>query len=60
MTDADADQQGKHQTWNGKPSPYWQHNEPIRCPKKHLMIWLGQVFWLCSKCHTIYGQIVAR
>jgi hypothetical protein len=38
-------------------SPYWQHNDPIECPKKHKMIWLGSVFWICEKCHIIYGQV---
>ena len=43
-------------TWNGKPSPYWQHNDPIRCPRRHVMGWLGSLFWLCSRCKTIYVE----
>lgn len=39
-------------------SPYWQHTKPLRCPKRHKMIWLGSVFWICGrgKCNTIYVQ----
>ncbi len=37
-------------------SPYWQHREPLRCPKRHWMTWLGSVFWICGTCHTIYVQ----
>lgn len=37
-------------------SKYWQHNDPIRCPKRHVMTWLGSAFWICSKCHQIYVQ----
>lgn len=47
-------------TWNGRPSPYWQHNEPIACPKKHTMGWLGSVFWICSRCKTIYVQVADK
>jgi len=46
-------------TWNGQPSPYWQHNTPIVCPKHHVMGWLGSRFWLCSTCQTIYVETVA-
>ena len=38
-------------------SRYWQHNEPIKCPKRHVMVWLGLAFWICEKCHTIYVQV---
>lgn len=41
-------------TWNGHPSPYWQHNAPLACPKRHPMGWLGSRFWLCTHCKTIY------
>ena len=43
-------------------SHYWQHNEPIKCPKGHAMIWLGSAFWICGKgkCNTIYVQQSAR
>jgi hypothetical protein len=41
-------------------SPYWQHNDPISCPRRHLMIWLGSAFWICSKCHQIYVQQVGE
>lgn len=37
-------------------SRYWQHTDRIRCPKRHVMIWLGSAFWICEKCHTIYVQ----
>lgn len=37
-------------------SPYWQHNAPIKCPKRHVMTWLGSAFWICSRCRTIYVQ----
>lgn len=39
-------------------SPYWQHNEPLKCPKGHVMVWLGSAFWICGKgkCQTIYVQ----
>jgi hypothetical protein len=37
-------------------SPYWQHREPLQCPRRHVMIWLGSLFWICSTCHTIYVQ----
>lgn len=39
-------------------SPYWQHDDPLRCPKAHGMIWLGSVFWICGKgkCNTIFVQ----
>lgn len=43
-------------TWNGKPSAFWQHNVPLLCPKRHVMGWLGSVYWLCSKCQTIYVE----
>lgn len=41
-------------TWDGRPSPYWQHERPLRCPVRHVMGWLGSVFWLCSRCRTIF------
>mgnify|MGYP001563989987 CR=1 FL=1 len=44
-------------TWDGRPSPYWQHNDPLYCPKRHEMGWLGLMNWICSKCHTIYVQV---
>lgn len=33
-------------------SRYWQHNEPISCPHRKIMGWLGGPFWicLCRKC----------
>lgn len=39
-------------------SPYWEHNDPLRCPKGHKMLWLGGVFWICGKgkCKTIYVE----
>lgn len=37
-------------------SPYWQHNDPLRCPRRHRMIWLGSAFWICAPCHVIYVQ----
>lgn len=41
-------------------SPYWQHNEPLDCPKGHPMIWLGSAFRVCEKCHQVYVQQVPR
>ena len=41
-------------------SPYWQHNEPLKCPKSHAMIWLGLSFWVCPECHTVYVQVDAK
>lgn len=37
-------------------SPYWQHREPLKCPKGHVMTWLGTAYWICGrgKCGTIY------
>lgn len=46
-------------TWDGRPSPYWQHNKPLKCPRQHLMGWLGSVFWICSSCHLIYVERIA-
>jgi hypothetical protein len=42
-------------------SSYWQHDEPLKCPKDHTMMWLGSAFWLCGKgkCNTIYVQPIA-
>lgn len=39
-------------------SRYWQHNKPLRCPKGHIMTWLGSAFWICGKgkCNTIFVQ----
>lgn len=37
-------------------SPYWQHNDPLKCPRRHAMIWLGTAFWICEPCHVIYVQ----
>lgn len=39
-------------------SLYWQHADPLLCPKRHKMIWLGSVFWICGKgkCNTIYVE----
>ncbi len=31
-------------------SPYWQHNEPLKCPYGHPMEWLGSAYWICSYC----------
>lgn len=36
---------------------YWQHETPIKCPKRHSMLWLGSVYWICSKCRVVYVQI---
>ena len=47
-------------TWDGRPSPYWQHNRPLSCPARHRMGWLGSVFWLCSRCRVIYVQEANR
>jgi hypothetical protein len=33
-----------------KESRYWQHNQPLSCPKGHLMLWLGSVYWICPTC----------
>lgn len=43
-------------------SPYWQHNKALRCPKHHVMIWLGSVYWICGKgkCNTIFVQEVKQ
>ena len=41
-------------------SQFWQHEDPLRCPKRHLMIWLGSAFWICEKCHRIYVQMAPR
>jgi len=38
-------------------SRYWQHNNPIDCPKGHQMIWSGSVYWLCCECHQVYVQV---
>jgi hypothetical protein len=35
---------------------FWQHDKPLRCPKRHVMIWLGSVYWICEKCHVIYVE----
>jgi hypothetical protein len=39
-------------------SPYWQHNDPLKCPKGHKMGWLGSFYWICGKgkCNTIYVE----
>lgn len=37
---------------------YWQHEHPLRCPKRHKMLWLGSVFWICGKCHQLYVETV--
>ena len=48
-------------TWDGRPSPYWQHRTRLRCPtQRHLMGWLGSVYWLCAGCKTIYVQEATR
>lgn len=38
---------------------YWQHENPIKCPKGTIMYWLGSVYWICGKkcCNQIYIQI---
>lgn len=43
-------------------SPYWQHNDPLKCPKGHKMIWLGSAFWICGKgkCNTIFVREVKQ
>lgn len=43
-------------------SPYQQHNKPLRCPKGHVMLWLGSAFWICGKgkCNTIFVQEVKQ
>lgn len=33
---------------------YWQHAEPLRCPKDHPMVWLGTSYWICGKCKQVY------
>jgi hypothetical protein len=43
-------------TWNCQPSPHWQHNKPLRCPRRHAMGWLGRRFWICDPCHMIYVE----
>lgn len=45
-----------------RTSPFWQHNAPLKCPKGHVMVWLGSVYWICGKgqCNTIYVQDGAR
>lgn len=40
-----------------KAAIYWRHERPIRCPKRRPMIWLGSLYWICEKCHTIYVQV---
>jgi hypothetical protein len=47
-----------HRTWNGRPSPCWQHNEPLSCPRDHVMGWLGGAYWLCTGC--IYANGATR
>ena len=37
---------------------YWQHAAPLKCPRRHTMIWLGSRFWCCEPCHTIYVEVV--
>lgn len=43
-------------------SDYWQHADPLLCPKRHKMIWLGSAFWICGKgkCNTIFVQEVSN
>lgn len=33
-----------------RASPYWQHVDPLKCPKGHPMVWLGSVYWICAEC----------
>jgi hypothetical protein len=33
---------------------YWQHDQPLRCPVKHLLLWLGGEMWLCEECKAVY------
>jgi hypothetical protein len=35
---------------------FQQHESPLACPKAHRMLWLGSVYWLCSKCKTIFVE----
>ncbi len=35
-------------------SRFWQHNDPLHCPKNHAMIWLGAVYWICAHCKVVY------
>ena len=37
---------------------HWQHEDPIKCPDGHQMLWLGAAFWICEKCREVYVQIV--
>ena len=39
---------------------YWQHNDPIECPKGHKMLWLGLLFWIRPTCKkkTIWVQVL--
>ena len=39
-----------------KMTTYWQHEKPLRCPRRHKMGWLGLIFWICSKCKKLYAQ----
>lgn len=41
-------------------SRYWQHNAPLKCPKRHRMGWLVSVYWICPKCKTIYVETVGK
>jgi hypothetical protein len=43
-------------TWDRQPSLYWQHREPLSCPEKHMMGWLGSVYWFCAECRVIFVQ----
>lgn len=38
---------------------YWQHENPLKCPRGHRMYWLGSVFWICGKggCRQVYVQV---
>ncbi len=38
-------------------SSYWQHNQPIKCPTGHEMLWLGGPWWICSSCRVIYAEV---
>ena len=41
-------------------SPYWQHNKPLACPKGHLMLWLGSVYWICPLCPKRSNRLWVR
>ena len=44
-------------SWPNNKPKYWQHEKPIKCPKRHKMYWLGGAWWICDECHQIYAQV---